>query len=300
MAFKKYFYYHPESDSLWEQAEPYDLEKRDGLVEEITYEEYLKLQSQQKGTTMQLPDNLDTRNIPPQQGISTHPAGMFAFQITNTYLKDTPVKEQVKTGAMLVVEFTSDAGRIENRYNIVNPSQQAMEIAQKELSALTHAIGIFQVAFPKKPDGTPNYEMAGHTLRGGRGKMEVAPQTDKEGKPNGYMEVKKVFDINGNEPGKGGGGAPMTQQANGSWSNNQQPQQNNGWNNQPPQQQPQNNPPPQQQPTQQQQPPQGWNNQPQQGQQQQPNNGWQQQPPQNQGQPQQQQGNGAPPWAQNR
>lgn len=207
--------------------------------------------------------DFDARTVAPSQGGAAHPAGMFDFQITNTYLKEN----SAKTGAMLVVELTSPAGRIENRYNVVNPEPKAVEIAQKELSALCHAVGIFHVAFPKNPDGSPVMNMAGHTLRGGRGRMEVAPQTNKDGTPNGYMEVKKVFDSQGNEPGKAPTGAPqpqqpqqqpqqqaapMTQQPNGGWASQPQPQPSNtGWATQPQQQ-------PTQQPQQQQQQPAPW------------------------------------------
>lgn len=229
-------------------------------------------------------DFFDASKITPQQGVGGHPPGMFGFQITNTYAKEN----NSKTGAMLVVEMTSDVGRIENRYNIWNQSAQAVEIAQKELSALCHATGIFKITFPRLPDNSYDMANAARELRGGRGKMEVAPQVDKEGKPNGYMEVKKVFDINGNEPGKQGS-APQPQQAAG-WNNNNQPQRqtqppqgqpNPGWS-QGPQAQP-NSPPPQQA---------GWgggqaaqNPAPQQGQ----PGGWQ---PGGNTQPQQQ----TPPW----
>lgn len=229
---------------------------------------------------MQLPDTFDARTVQPNQGGGAHPVGMFDFVISHTYLQDT----KDKSGAMLVVEFTSPAGKIENRYNVVNKSPQAMEIAQKELSALCHAVNIFQVAFPKNPDGSPVYNMAGHSLRGGRGRMEIVPQTDREGKPNGYVEIKKIFDSQGNEPGKAPSPAPMTQGANGQWGNNQpqqqaQPQQNNNWGGG--QQQPNN-------PSQQQANP-GWGAPQGQPQQQQPQGGgWQQQP---------QQGNAGPaPW----
>lgn len=233
-------------------------------------------------------NDFDARSVQPQQGMTGHPPGIFEFQITNTYLKDN----QKKDGAMLVVEMTSPVGRIENRYNIANPNAKAVEIAQKELSALCHAVGIFQVKYPKNPDGTPIYEQAGITLRGGRGKMEIVPQKDGTGKETGYMEVNKVFDLQGNEPGKGpsqpagnwsGGNAQPQQQPNGQWNNNQPPQQNT----QPAQNQPQGNT--------------GWNAQ------QQPNNppqggngnGWQGQPNQQQPnqQPQQQGNQPNPPWA---
>lgn len=221
-------------------------------------------------------DVFDASKVTPSQGVGGHPPGMFGFQITNTYAKEN----NSKTGAMLVVEMTSDVGRIENRYNIWNQSTQAVEIAQKELSALCHATGIFRVTFPRLPDNSYDMANAARELRGGRGKMEVAPQVGKDGQPNGYMEVKKVFDVNGNEPGKQGS-APQPQQPTG---------QPGGWSNGPTQQpQPQANPPAQQ--------PQGWGAPQQQQPQQQP----QAQPQQPQGgwQPQGSQGATAqanPPW----
>lgn len=200
-------------------------------------------------------DAFDARTVQPSQGMEGHPPGRFPFTITNTYAKEN----SAQTGAMLVVELTSDVGRIENRYNIWNNSAKAVEIAQKELSALCYAVNIFRVTFPRLPDNSYDMANAARELRGGRGIMEVAPQTDKDGKPNGYMEVKKVLDANGNEPGKSGSAPqpqqpqqsqPMTQQPQGGWGNgNNQPAANpapnaapQGWGNQQPQQQPQAQP----------------------------------------------------------
>jgi hypothetical protein len=258
MAFKKYFYYHPESDSLWGQPEPYNLDEGDGLVEEISYVEYLELERKLKGLKPMIQD-FDARTVAPRQGGSAHPPGMFPFTITNTYLQEN--KE--KTGAMLVVEMSSDVGSIENRYNVINPSPDAVRIANEQLSALCHAVNIYQVAFPKNADGSPIMDKAGFTLRGGKGRMEVVPQMDKNGQPNGYMKVNKVFDINGNEPGKTGSqpqpqqqnNQPMQQNNAGGWTqSNQQPAQqqpaqqgNAGWAN--PQQQPNQQQPQQQQPS---------------------------------------------------
>lgn len=204
-------------------------------------------------------DFFDATKVQPQQGVGGHPPGRFPFTITNTYLKPN----SAGTGAMLVVEFTSDAGRIENRYNIINPSAQAVDIAQKELSALCHAVNIYRITNPRDAQGNYDMQNAARELRGGRGIMEVVPQTNKDGTPNGYMEVKKVFDSQGNEPGKQGsapqpqqaqpqqqqpaGNPPMTAQPNGGWSqgtnNAPAPQNNSGpaWGNNQPQQQAPNN-----------------------------------------------------------
>lgn len=186
-----------------------------------------------------IPDTLNLQGIPPQQGMDKHPCGLFPFNITTTRLQET----KDRTGAMLVIEFTTPVGRIEKFYNVSNPSPQAVEIANKELSALGHAINIYNVAFPKDNTGAPIMEKAGHNLIGGQGKLEVAFQKGHEPtaeKPSGgYVEVRKVFDINGNEPGKATAQPQPQQQGNGqaAWSagptTQQQPQAqpaaNSGW-----------------------------------------------------------------------
>lgn len=173
----------------------------------------------------------DATNIPPQQGFGGHPPGTFPFVISNTFGK----ANKDGNGYHFVVELQSDVGRIENRYNLWNQNAQAVEIANKELSALCHSIGIFRLNFPTNQDGTPNLAMFGAEIRGGRGRMIVAPQKNN---PD-YMEVSKVFDANGNEPGKpvGSAGAvqpqppqnqqpPLQQQPGGGWgAPTQQPQQ---------------------------------------------------------------------------
>lgn len=222
--------------------------------------------------------SFDARQYQPQQGTPAHPPGMFEAQISNTEIKPT----SAGTGGMFAVEFTTPAGRITRNYNLWNPSPQAVEIANKELSALCHATGVYNLDWTNE----------GAAMRNARCRIEVAPQT----KNPEYMEIKRVFDMQGNEPGRpaqqqpqggaawggqqGGGlpntapqginapqAAPLQQGANGGW---QQPQQTNTQPNQPPawggaQQQ-------QQPPQQNQQPPQqnaapGWqqNNQPQNG-----------------------------------
>ncbi len=168
-------------------------------------------------------DYFDATGIQPSQGGGVaHPAGMFDATISNTYCKPT----QDQQGLMLCIEFTSNSGTITNRYNVFNKNAQAVEIAQKELSALCHAIGIFKFSYPKDATGAPIFDQCGRELRGAALRIEVGPQIDKERKETGYMEVKKVFDKNGNEPGKTpmvqpqqNANAPMQQQTNGNWGN---------------------------------------------------------------------------------
>lgn len=181
--------------------------------------------------------DFDARLVPPQQAGDKHPVGMFDFQITNTYLKPSKDGQHL----MLLVEFSSPAGRIERNYIVDGASAQAIEIANKQISALCHAVNIFRLTYPKDAQGSPVFDQAARELRGGRGRMEVAFQKGHEptaeNPAGGYVEVRKVFDSAGNEPGKQGSQpqvqpaqqrsqqtpeqAPMTQQAGGGWGGGQ-------------------------------------------------------------------------------
>lgn len=204
--------------------------------------------------------SFDANQFNPEQGGTKHPVGnKFPATISNTSIDQTKSGD----GGLLNVEFVTAAGKIRKSYNLWNPSAQAVEIAQKQLSALCYATGIFKL----------NWENEGAALRGGRCCIDVQFQAGQEPTAEklqgGYVEVSKVYDANGNEPGK----APQQQQP-AMQQPNQQPaqplqqQSGGGWGNQPAQ------------PTQG-----GWNNQPQQQPVQQPNpapgpgsGGWQQQP----------------------
>ena len=171
----------------------------------------------------------------PNQGMSSHPPALkVPFQITNTAIKENSAKD----GGYYEVEFTSNLGSVIHRYNIWNKTPKAVEIAYGQLSALCRAVNIYQL----------DWQNEGAALRGARGLMDVGYQKGEEpsqDNPNakGYTELKRVYDMAGNEPGKApaqpqtmqqpsAGPAPMQQQPGGGWGNQQQPQQ------QAPQQQP--------------------------------------------------------------
>ncbi len=136
--------------------------------------------------------SFDATQHQPRQGGQAHPVGKFPFTITNTEI--VPTKDG--NGGMFVITFTSPSGEIVNRYNLWNNSAKAVEIAHGQLSALCHATGVFRL----------NFDNAGAELRGARGMMEIGYQKGSEptaeNPSGGYVELKKVFDANGNEPGK--------------------------------------------------------------------------------------------------
>jgi hypothetical protein len=173
---------------------------------------------------MQMSGQFNANQFEPKQSGGGHPVGnKFPFTITSTEIKENAAKD----GGYFCVEFTSPVGSIKHNYNIWNKTPKAVEIAHGQLSALCRATGIYQI----------NWENEGAALRGGKGLMDVGHQKGEEPtaeKPEGgYVELKRVYDMAGNEPGKPptqnqpqtGQAQPMTQQAGGGWGN-QQPQTN--------------------------------------------------------------------------
>ena len=130
----------------------------------------------------------NAQDYEPSQASGKHPCGKFPATISNTSIKPTKSGD----GGLFEVEFSTQAGTITSRYNLWNKEPKAVEIAQKELSALCYATGIFKLDF--RNDGA--------ALRGAKLIIDVDDQKNKDGTPNGYVEVKKVYDANGNEPGR--------------------------------------------------------------------------------------------------
>lgn len=157
--------------------------------------------------------SFDARQFEPKQGFDKHPPGIFDAVISDTDVRDN---KDASTGKNFLVVFTTAAGSIANRYNLWNNTPKAVEIALNELSALCYVTGVFVI-----PQGSK-----GEVLRNARCKIEVVAQKNKEGAETGFMEIKKVLDLHGNEPGKSGQVQPQQQPV------QQAPQQQNpsgGW-----------------------------------------------------------------------
>lgn len=190
---------------------------------------------------MQLQGTFNANQFEPNQGGQAHPIGLkFPFTITNTEIKEN----SAKTGGYFQVELTSPVGSIKKAYNIWykgDNEAKTVEIAHGQLSALCRAVNIYQIDWVNE----------GAALRGGRGMMDIGYQKGEEPTPEkpsgGYVEVKRVYDAAGNEPGKAPAqpqtqaiaqlqGQSMTQQPGGGWGQGQanpnpsqqapQPQQN--------------------------------------------------------------------------
>ncbi len=92
------------------------------------------------------PNGFDATQVEPTVDFEHVPAGRYIAEIT-----DSDMRENSKgTGEYLWLEFTILDGPYAGRklwaqVNLVNPSTQAVEIAQRELSAICHAVGKLRV-----------------------------------------------------------------------------------------------------------------------------------------------------------
>lgn len=130
---------------------------------------------------------------PEQGGLNNHPEGKFPAIVSNTLI--VPIKDDPEGRPQFVVEFETPSGKIKKYYGLWSAKQDTCDRSHKQLAALSHATGIFRASMGNE----------GAAFRGGRCMIEVTKQ--KEGD---FMQVNKVFDANGNEPGKAPAQSPVS------------------------------------------------------------------------------------------
>ena len=91
-------------------------------------------------------NGFDATNVDPSVDFEHIPAGRYNAEITDSDMLDN----SRGTGEYLKLEFTILDGEYAGRklwaqLNLNNPSTQAVEIAQRELSAICHAVGKLRV-----------------------------------------------------------------------------------------------------------------------------------------------------------
>ncbi len=148
--------------------------------------------------------NFDATKFNPEQGMAKHPVGKFPAIVSDVSVEENKNKD----GGYFSIMFATQSGAIRKNYNLwfANPSdgqKQAIDIANRQLSALCHAVGIFRLG-------------DGRELLNARCQIEVTPQA----KNDQYNEVSKVYDANGNEPGKAPATAAQSQASQGGWAPN--------------------------------------------------------------------------------
>ncbi len=170
----------------------------------------------------QLIQAFNAQNYDPTQGVGGLPIGRHPVVIQSSEVKANSKNDGGYLQLDLKVIDGPQSGTVgAYRLNLYHSNQQTVEIAHRQLSAICHVVNVFNVQDSGQLHNIPFI-------------VEVGPQKND---PQ-YTEVKKVFDINGNEPGKAGQGqAPAQTQGQGqgqggNWGNNQQQnqQQNQGGN----------------------------------------------------------------------
>lgn len=160
----------------------------------------------------QLIQPFNANNFDPTQGVGGLPIGRHPVIIQSSDVKATKANDGGYLQLDLQIIDGPQKGTVgAYRINLYNASQQAVDIANRQMSAISHVTGVFMIQDTAQLHNIPFI-------------IEVGPQKND---PQ-YTEVKKVFDINGNEPGKApaGGGAAQPQGQGGFGApQGQQPQQ---------------------------------------------------------------------------
>ena len=87
--------------------------------------------------------NFNAAEVQPQQSFDALPPGRYEAIISASEMKDT----KAETGQYLQLTFDVVGGQYEgrklwSRLNLVNPNATAVQIAERELSAICHCVGI--------------------------------------------------------------------------------------------------------------------------------------------------------------
>ena len=141
--------------------------------------------------------NFNANSVQPSYGGDAGlPDGLYDTVIIKT--AQVPVEKMgAVVGAYLEITHSVIDGPLKgqtmvDRLNLSHSNPQTVEIANKQLSAYCHVLGQFNVADSQQLHNIPM-------------KIEVGRQIDKNTKqPTTYGEIKKIYDRNGNAPGKAG------------------------------------------------------------------------------------------------
>lgn len=90
--------------------------------------------------------NFDATTVQPSSPMEVLPRGKYVVQIDDTEKKETKAQDGAAylQLTMTVTEGEFKGRKLFDRLNLWNPNTQAVEIAQRTLSALCHSIGIIK------------------------------------------------------------------------------------------------------------------------------------------------------------
>jgi hypothetical protein len=156
---------------------------------------------------MNLGGTFDARQVAPNGGGGGLPDGWYKVVISNSEEAGNENGKGVKL-TYTVIEGPLMGQTQNQNLNLWNNNPQARDIAQRELSALCHVTGVFNVSDTLQLHNIP---------------LTIRVGADKTGQ---YQNVKQIRDANGNDPGKTGAvaqPAPVQQPAQAQPQMQQQP-----------------------------------------------------------------------------
>lgn len=127
--------------------------------------------------------------------------GVYSVQIVNSEVKQT----KSGNGYMLVLTMSCmdqhvNGKKLTARLNIHNPNAQAVEIAYRELSAISHVVGVMNWQDTQQLHGRPF-------------KVSVE-KSERQDKPGSFSnDIKAYMDYAGNPPNVNGGGSSQAPSA---------------------------------------------------------------------------------------
>ncbi len=103
-----------------------------------------------------LPEVFNAKDNEKMGGFEAIPAGWYLAEIAKSEMKDT----KAGTGKFLTCQLKILEGEYQGRYlfnlmNLVNPNQQTVEIAQKELASICEACGLDEIEDSTELHGIP-------------------------------------------------------------------------------------------------------------------------------------------------
>ncbi|QYU70330.1 DUF669 domain-containing protein [Leptolyngbya sp. 15MV] len=137
----------------------------------------------------QLNQHFDATGVAPAAPLELLPPGKYVAQIVQSEMRPT------KTGSgqllwleMDILEGPHHGRKLWDQLNLVNPNQQTVEIAQRTLSAICHAVGQLQVSDSEQLHFRP-LQVSIVVEEDGRDKNLAPGERRKQNKVKGYAPV---------------------------------------------------------------------------------------------------------------
>jgi hypothetical protein len=121
----------------------------------------------------------DATQIQPNQPFEVLPAGDYKCIITESEMADTKTGGQMLKLTLQVIEGEHTNRMLFDRLNLVNNNPKAVEIAQRTLSSICHAVGKYQVSDSSELHNLPL--IASVKIRPASADGQYGPQNDIKG-----------------------------------------------------------------------------------------------------------------------